>query len=140
MRSVVVGCCNAASSSNDLTRDQSIRDETKPFTSRLIRTFATKERRMSELSIGQVVSGRPYSVVLANGRRPSCLGDFGSDAVMVVSVRSDGGVFPLCGSCRVDGDAVILYEKRDEGTGMDVRTWQITGGNGQFEAVARSLH
>ena len=94
---------------------------------------------MPEHSMGHAISGIPYSVTSANGRPPTCFDDFVGQAVVEVSIEAGREALAICGSCRVDGESLILYEKTGDGTGKDVRTWQISMQNGQFEAIARSM-
>ena len=87
----------------------------------------------------EVASGVPYSVTAVNGRVPGSLDDFGTDIVEVVASRREQRV-TICGAGRrVDDRSVVIHEKTYDGSGKDVRTWEITGDADRFEATELSI-
>ena len=90
--------------------------------------------------VDEVVSGVPYVVTLVNGRPPESLNDFVAEAVVAITVAAAEQVVIIHGSVRRDGDAVVIYEKDNDGIGKDVRTWRVRLEGGRFEAVERSIY
>jgi len=90
--------------------------------------------------VDEVVSGVPYVVTLVNGRPPESLNDFVGEAVVAITVAAAEQVVIIHGSVRRDGDAVVIYEKDNDGIGKDVRTWRVRLEGGRFEAVERSIY
>ena len=96
---------------------------------------------MSDRSkVDDVMSGIPYVVTLVNGRPPESLNDFVTDDVVAITVAAAEQVVIVHGSVRRDGDAVVIYEKDNDGIGKDVRTWRVRLERGRFEAVERSIY
>ena len=96
---------------------------------------------MSDRSkVDDVMSGIPYVVTLVNGRPPEWLNDFVTDDVVAITVAAAEQVVTVHGSVRRDGDAVVIYEKDNDGIGKDVRTWRVRLERGRFEAVERSIY
>ncbi len=95
---------------------------------------------MSDHNMADVVaSGMPYSTTAVNGRTPASLDDFGTDSVEVVVTHNDQRITIHGTGHRVDDHTVVIHEKADGGVGKDVRTWDITGDAGEFEATERSI-
>ena len=86
--------------------------------------------------VDEVVSGVPYVVTLVNGRPPESLNDFVAEAVVAITVAAAEQVVIIHGSVRRDGDAVVIYEKDNDGIGKDVRTWRV----GSREVASRRLN
>ena len=95
---------------------------------------------MSDHSGADVVaSGVPYIVTAVGGRVPGSLDDFAADLVEVVASRGEQRV-TICGAGRrIDELMVVIHEKTFDGTGKDVRTWEIRGEADSFEATERSI-
>ena len=88
--------------------------------------------------VDEVASGVPYVVTAVNGRVPGSLDDFGTDIVEVAVSHREQRV-TICGAGRrVDDLSVVIHEKTFDGSGKDVRTWEITGDAKRFEATERS--
>lgn len=87
--------------------------------------------------VDPVVSGRPYVVTSVNDAEPHCLEDFVAQPVLACTVAAREQVVEIHGAARIDADAVIVHEKDTDGTGKDVRTWQISPHDGNYEAVQR---
>lgn len=85
--------------------------------------------------VDPVASGRPYTVTMVNDRVPERLIDFLSRPEVAVTVACHDQVVEIHGSARLAGNAVVIQEKDHDGTGKDVRTWQIEPHNGRFEAL-----
>ena len=87
----------------------------------------------------EVVSGVPYAVTAVNGQPPGSLDDFGCDVVEVVVSHGHRQVTVRGSGQRVDVSTVVIHEKTFDGTGKDVRTWQISAAGEGFEATERSV-
>ncbi len=85
-----------------------------------------------------VVSGMPYSVRFVNGRPPASLDDFVATDVIELMVDSGDDELCLKGSADRQGGVVLMHEKDHEGTGKDVRVWEISISDGAFLALAAS--
>lgn len=95
---------------------------------------------MSDHSGADVVaSGVPYNVTAVNGRAPGSLEDFGTDIVEMVVSRGDQRLTIRGTGRRVDDRIAVVHEKTYDGTGKDVRTWEITGESDGFAATERSI-
>ena len=89
---------------------------------------------MSHTTPAPIVSGRPYRVVEVAGSPLRDLKDLVGD-VAQFTIDHDGG-YVVQGSSRWDEDTVKFYEKDGDGTGKDVRVWQVTkAGPEEFAAV-----
>ena len=89
--------------------------------------------------VDAVASGKPYIVESVNDSTPGCLEDFVSEPVAAVTVCVSDQVVEIHGPAHVCDDAVVLHEKDCDGTGKDVRTWQIVRADDGFEAVQRAV-
>jgi hypothetical protein len=77
-------------------------------------------------------------VTFVNGSSPERLTDFLRAPVVSFAVESHGQVVQIRGSAHLHRDVVLVHEKDSDGTGKDVRTWQIQVVGDCFEAVERS--
>ena len=94
---------------------------------------------MNHSGADAIASGVPYTVTAVNGRVPGSLDDFGADIVEVVASRRQQRV-TICGAGRrVDDRSALIHEKTHDGSGKDVRTWEITADAGGFDATERSI-
>jgi hypothetical protein len=89
--------------------------------------------------VDPVASGRPYTVTSVNDTVPGCLDDFVSRDVIALTVEARDQVVEIHGSARRAGEDVVVHEKDGDGTGKDVRTWQIAMQDERFEAVQRPI-
>ena len=87
----------------------------------------------------EVASGAPYVVRTVNDHPPTDLADFLGEPVVVLTVERRQQQVCIHGESRLDGDAVIVYEKDSDGTGKDVRTWSVRRNGAQFEAGERAV-
>jgi hypothetical protein len=89
--------------------------------------------------VDPVASGRPYTVTSVNDTVPGCLDDFVSRDVVALTVAAKDQVVEIHGAAHRAREEVVVHEKDGDGTGKDVRTWQIAMQDGRFEAVQRTI-
>jgi hypothetical protein len=89
-------------------------------------------------NVHSVMSGTPYSIRFVNGRPPASLDDFVTADIIELTVNSGHDEVCLKGSAHRQGDVALVYEKDHEGTGKDVRVWEIAISDGVFSAVPAS--
>ena len=85
-----------------------------------------------------VASGAAYVVLTVNGQNPGGLHDLVSGGVVIVEISRLDQTVVIHGSTRHDDEAVVLYEKDQGGLGKDVRSWEITVGDGCLRATMRA--
>jgi hypothetical protein len=89
--------------------------------------------------VDPVVSGRPYTVTAVNDSAPGCLDDFVARPVVAVTVEARDQVVEIHGAAHLGDGDVVVHEKDCDGTGKDVRTWQIRPADNGFAAVQKPI-
>ena len=79
---------------------------------------------MSFIPPSPIASGKPYTVVDIEDRRPERLEDFVGDRIFTID--TDAGTSRVHGVGRLQGDGVRFVEK-DSAASKDVRVWVICG-------------
>ena len=89
--------------------------------------------------VDDVASGAPYQVVAVDGSPASGVRDIPEADVVVIHVRHGQQHVTIHGAVHHADGIAIVHEKTHDGTGKDVRTWEIRPRGSGFDASERSL-